>query len=145
MKTFMPKRGEIEKKWYVVDATDKVLGRLASRISLVLQGKHKPSYVPYLDTGDFVVVVNAEKIKLTGKKLADKTYKTHSGYIGNLKEKTLSELMETKPEDVIVKVVKGMLPKNKLAAKMIKKLKVYKGPEHPHKAETPEPLNLAKI
>jgi large subunit ribosomal protein L13 len=144
MKTFMPKRGEIGKKWYVVDATDEVLGRLASRISLVLQGKHKPSYVPYLDTGDWVVVINAEKIKLTGKKLANKIYKTHSGYIGNLKEKTLGELMEKKPEDVIIKAVKRMLPKNKLASKMIKKLKVYAGPEHPHKSEKPEPLSFAK-
>ena len=144
MKTFMPKKEQIQRKWYVVDAADEVLGRLASRISLVLQGKHKPSYVPHIDTGDFVVVLNAEKIKVTGKKLENKRYRSYSGYVGNLKEKTLEEMLNSRPEEVIIKAVGRMLPKNKLSKKMLKKLKVYKGSQHPHAAEKPEPLTLTK-
>ena len=144
MKTFIPKKEKIERKWYLVDATDKVLGRLASRISLVLQGKHKPSYSPHLDMADFVVVINAEKIKVTGKKLQDKKYRKHSDYPGKVKEKSLEELLKTKPEEVIIEAVKTMLPPNRLKPKRLKKLKVYGGSDHPHKAEKPEPLNLTK-
>jgi len=144
MKTFIPKKEQIERKWYVLDATDKILGRLASRISIILQGKHKPSYTPHIDMADFVVVINAEKIRVTGKKLQDKKYRSHSDYPGKVKEKSLEELLKTKPKDVIIQAVKNMLPQNKLARQTIKKLKVYKGSEHPHKAEKPEPLNLIK-
>jgi large subunit ribosomal protein L13 len=144
MKTFTPKKGNIERRWYLVDATDKVLGRLASRISLILQGKHKPYYAPHLDMGDFVVVINAEKVRVTGTKLQDKKYRSHSGYPGRLKEKNLKELLVTKPEDVMIKAVSGMLPKNKLAREMIKKLKVYRGSEHMHKNVKLEPINLIK-
>ncbi len=144
MKTFILKKEQIERKWYLVDATDKVLGRLASRISLILQSKHKPSYSPHLDMADFVVVINAEKIKVTGKKMANKKYISHSLYPGGFKVKSLEELLKTKPEDVIIKAVKTMLPFNKLRSRRIKKLKVYRGSEHPHKAEKLEPINLVK-
>lgn len=144
MKTFIPKKEQIERKWYVVDATDKVLGRLASRISLILQAKHKPSYSPHLDMADFVVVINAEKVKVTGKKLESKTYESHSLYPRGFKVKTFEELIKTKPEDVIIRAVKTMLPFNKLRARRIKKLKVYRGPEHPHKNVKLEPINLTK-
>lgn len=144
MKTFIPKKEQIERKWYVIDATDKILGRLASRIAIILQGKHKPSYTPHIDMADFVIVINAEKIKVTGKKLLDKKYRSHSDYPGKVKEKNFEELLKTKPEDIIKQAVKNMLPQNKLARQTIKKLKVYKGSEHPHKAAKPEPLNLTK-
>ncbi|HIE43984.1 MAG TPA: 50S ribosomal protein L13 [Candidatus Omnitrophica bacterium] len=142
MKTSMPKKEKVDRKWYLVNAEGKTLGRLASRVSLILQGKHKPSYTPHLDMGDFVVVINADKVRVTGKKFQDKKYRSHSGYPGKLKEKSFGELLETKPEEVINRAVRGMLPKNKLGRAMIKKLKVYRGDEHPHQAQRPEVLNI---
>ncbi len=144
MKTFTLKKEQVERKWYLVDAKDEILGRLASRIALVLQGKHKPSYTPNVDMSDFVVVTNAEKIKLTGKKLGNKKYASHSMYPGGFKVKTLEVLMNTKPEEVIKRAVKTMLPFNKLRDRRMKKLKVYKGSEHPHKSVKLEPINLTK-
>jgi large subunit ribosomal protein L13 len=138
MKTFVPKKGDIERKWWLIDADGKVLGRLATEAANLLRGKKKPSYVDFMDTGDFVVVINAEKIKLTGKKLEQKKYYTHSGYPGGIREKTLKEMMEKKPEEVIRKAVWGMLPKNKLNRAVHKKLKVYSGPDHPHDAQQPQ-------
>ncbi|MBZ4643258.1 MAG: rplM [Deferribacteraceae bacterium] len=133
---------DMDKKWYLVDANDVILGRLASKIAKILMGKNKPVYTPFMDTGDFVVVVNAEKIKVTGKKLKDKKYYAYSGYFGGLKEKTLEEMLDRKPEDVIRLAVKRMLPKNRLGRKMIKKLKIYAGNEHPHAAQQPEKLEF---
>jgi large subunit ribosomal protein L13 len=140
MKTPFAKKSDIDRKWYVVDAKDAILGRLAVKVAVQLRGKNKPVFTPNADTGDFVIVVNADKIRLTGKKVTDKVYYHHSGYIGGIKSKTAKELLETKPEEIIEKAVWGMLPKNKLGRAMIKKLKVYKGPEHPHKAQAPEIL-----
>jgi len=142
MKTPLPKVNEIERKWYVVDASGKVLGRLASQIAMRLRGKHKPIFTPHLDTGDFIIVINAEKIRLTGKKLDQKKYYRHSGYMGGLKTRTAKQMLDAKPEDVIRLAVKRMLPKNRLGRKQLKKLKVYSGPNHPHQAQNPEPLNL---
>lgn len=142
MKTFLPQEEAIERRWYVIDAADRVLGRVASRVASVLMGKDKPIYTEFLDTGDFVVVLNADKIRLTGKKLDQKVYRRHSGYPGGLKEVTARQMLEKHPERVVESAVKGMLPKNKLGSKMIKKLKVYAGPEHPHQAQKPEPLNF---
>jgi large subunit ribosomal protein L13 len=142
MKTIWTKEAEVERAWHVVDAEGKTLGRLASQIAAILRGKHKPTYNPSVDTGDFVVVVNAEKIHVTGQRLDQKKYYTHSGYQGGLKEKTLRQMLETKPERVIYLAVRGMLPKNVLGRKMIKKLKVYAGPDHPHAAQGPEPLEI---
>ena len=133
---------DVEKKWYVVDASGKVLGRLANKIAVVLMGKHKPTYTPHVDTGDYVIVVNADKVVLTGKKLDQKKYYRHSGYPGGLKELTARQMFEKHPEKVIYLAVKRMLPKNKLGRKMLKKLKVYAGPEHPHQAQKPEPLEF---
>ncbi len=141
-KTLMAKPSEIEKKWYVVDATEKTLGRLATKIAMILMGKHKPLYTPHVDTGDYVVVVNAEKVKLTGKKLDQKMYYRHSGYPGGLKMVTARQLLQKHPEKLIYLAVKRMLPKNKLGRRMLKKLKVYAGPEHPHQAQKPQPLEL---
>jgi large subunit ribosomal protein L13 len=141
MKTTWAK-ADSEKKWYLVDANDKILGRLATRIAMILMGKNKPVYTPFMDTGDFVVVVNAEKIKVTGKKLTDKVYYAYSGYFGGLKEKTLEQMLDRKPEEVIRLAVKRMLPKNRLGRKMIKKLKIYAGNEHPHAAQQPEKLEF---
>ena len=138
MKTFVPKKEDIERNWWLIDAEDKVLGRLATEVSILLRGKNKPGFVPFLDTGDFVVVVNADKIKLTGKKLEQKKYYSHTGYPGGIKEKTAKELMEKNPEDIIRKAVWGMIPKNKLGRAVHKKLKVYRGPEHPHEAQQPK-------
>lgn len=138
MKTFMAKPGEIERKWYVVDATDKTLGRLASEVAAILRGKHKPIYTPFVDTGDHVIVINAEKVRLTGKKLQNKKFVYHTGYPGGLKEIDYRTLLRTKPERAIEIAVKGMIPHNRLGRKMIKKLKVYRGPEHPHQAQKPE-------
>ncbi len=136
-KTFLPDEEELAKnrKWYVIDATGKTLGRLASQIAYILRGKHKPYYTPFFDTGDYVVVINAEKVKVTGKKLENKIYYWHSGYPGGLKSRTLKEMLQKKPEWVIWHAVKGMLPKGPLGRKMLKKLKVYAGPDHPHKAQ----------
>jgi large subunit ribosomal protein L13 len=141
--TYFPKRDEIEKKWYVVDATDKILGRLASEIAQVLRGKHKPTFTPHMDNGDYVVVINADKIRVTGNnKEVEKEYFNHSGYLGNEKVITYKELLNKHPEEVIKRAVKGMLPSNKLGRKIFKKLKVYKGSEHPHQAQNPEPLEV---
>jgi large subunit ribosomal protein L13 len=142
MKTWNAKPGEVARRWYVVDADGQTLGRLATRIADVLRGKDKPQYTPHVDTGDFVVVVNAEKIAVTGKKLDEKLYYRHSGYPGGLKSRTLREQLDRRPTEVIRKAVKGMLPKNKLANRQITKLKVYAGPEHPHAAQAPEPLEV---
>ncbi len=138
MKTFMAKKGEVERKWYIVDATNKVLGRLASEIAKKLRGKDKPIFTPHVDTGDFVIVVNAEKVRLTGKKWDRKIYYHHTGYMGGLKGVIAKELLRKKPEELIRHAVKGMLPKNRLGRKLLKKLKVYAGPNHPHEAQKPE-------
>jgi len=142
MKTFIANPATIERKWYVVDAEGKTLGRLASEIAKVLRGKNKPTFTPHMDTGDYVIVVNAEKIKVTGKKLDQKVYKHYSGYIGGLKETTLKEKLSKKPEEVIELAVKGMLPKGPLGRQMYKKLYVYAGPEHKHAAQKPEVLTF---
>ena len=142
MATPLPKVNEIERKWYVVDASDKVLGRLATQIATRLRGKHKPIFTPHLDTGDFIVVVNADKIRLTGQKLDKKFYYRHSGYLGSMKAVTARKLLETKPEKVIQLAVKRMLPKNRLGRSQLKKLKIYAGPQHPHQAQVPEQLQL---
>jgi len=138
--TYMAKPGEVKQEWYVVDATDQVLGRLASRIATILRGKHKPTYTPHLDMGDYVIVVNAEKVRLTGKKLEQKIYFRHSGYPGGARYEKYAHLLERKPELAIRLAVKGMLPHNRLGRKMLKKLKVYRGPDHPHQAQQPKPL-----
>ena len=138
--TISAKRSDNPEKWWVVDAEDKVLGRLASTVAAHLRGKHNPSFTPHVDMGDWVVVINADKIKLTGKKLSQKTYYRHSGYIGGLKSITADKLLEKNPEELIRHAVKGMLPKNKLGRRMFRKLKVYAGGEHPHQAQNPEPL-----
>lgn len=143
MKTYFARKEEgLERKWYVIDADGKVLGRLASRVAKILRGKEKPQFTPHVDTGDFVVVVNAEKVKLTGKKMAEKIYYRHSGYIGGLKARTAQELLAQKPEEMIRLAVKGMLPKNRLGNQLLGKLKVYRGAEHPHGAQKPVPLEL---
>ena len=138
----MAKPGEVERKWYVVDATDLVLGRLASNVAAVLRGKNKPIFTPNVDTGDFVIVINADKVRLTGKKLEQKFYRYHTGYIGGLKEIQYKDMMEKKPVLAVELAVKGMLPKNSLGRKMFKKLKVYAGSEHPHAAQKPVELKF---
>lgn len=143
MKTYTPKPQDIQRDWFIVDAEDKILGRMASQIALRLRGKHKPEYTPYVDNGDFIVVVNAEKIKVTGKKMTDKIYQRHTGHMGGLKETPLKDMLAKKPEEVIMLAVKGMLPKTKLGRALIKKLKVYAGPEHPHTSQQPKQLDLA--
>ena len=142
MKTFAAKEQEILKKWFLVDAEDRVLGRLATQIAIRLRGKHKPVFTPHTDTGDFVVVINAEKIALTGTKLDKKVYYRHSGYIGGLKKITARRLLEEKPEEVLRLAVKRMLPKNSLGRRQLKKLKIYKGADHPHEAQQPEILEI---
>lgn len=142
MKTYFPKKEEIKRDWYVIDANGLTLGRLASKIAAIIRGKTKPIYTPYLDTGDYVVVINAEKIKVTGKKLSNKMYARHSGYPGGIKLTNLKTMLEKKPEEVIRLAVKGMLPKGNLGRKMLKKLKVYRGSEHPHAAQKPHILDL---
>jgi len=142
MKSYMASPATIEKKWYVVDATGYTLGRLSSEIAKVLRGKNKPTYTPHIDTGDYVIVTNAEKITVTGKKLDQKIYYHHSDYVGGMKEQTLREKLEKKPESVIELAVKGMLPKGPLGREMLKKLHVYAGPEHPHAAQNPEALTF---
>ena len=142
MKTYMPKKDEIEKKWYLIDADGMVLGRLATRVASILRGKTKPSFTPNMDVGDFVVIVNADKVRLTGKKLSDKVYYHHTGYPGGLKSITAGKRLSSKPEEVIKGAVWGMLPKGSLGRTMINKLKVYRGGEHPHKSQMPEPLAL---
>ena len=140
--TYMPSAANVERKWYVVDAEGKNLGRLASEIAKVLRGKNKPIYTSFVDTGDYVIVINADKIAVTGKKLDQKKYYHHTGYIGGLKEITLRRMLETKPEAVVMHAVKGMLPKNTLGRNMIKKLHVYAGPDHKHVAQKPEVLEI---
>ena len=142
MKSYMASPATIEKKWYVVDATGYTLGRLASEIAKVLRGKNKPTFTPHIDTGDYVIVVNAENIKVTGKKLEQKLYYRHSDYVGGFKSTTLKEMLNKKPEMVIELAVKGMLPKGPLGRQMLKKLSVYAGPEHPHAAQKPETLTF---
>ena len=142
MKTFVAKEHEVEKKWLVVDAKDKILGRLATQIAVRLRGKHKPIFTPHADTGDFVVVLNADKVALTGKKWDKKIYYHHTGYIGGLKEISAKNLLEKKPEDLLRFAVKGMLPKNSLGRRQLKKLKIYVGTDHPHEAQQPEVLEI---
>ncbi len=139
-KTYNAKPGDIERAWYVVDADGETLGRLATRIADQLRGKTKPQYTPYIDTGDFVVVVNCERVRVTGKKLEQKRYYKHSGYPGGLRERTLAEQLRRHPEDVIRHAVKGMLPKNRIARAQLRKLKIYAGGQHPHAAQQPQPL-----
>ena len=140
MKTYNAKPGEIARDWYVVDAEGQTLGRLATRIADTLRGKGKPAYTPHVDTGDFIIVVNAAKVRVTGNKLDQKRYYRHSGYPGGLRSRTLREQLERRPEEVLRKAVKGMLPRNRLARQQITKLKIYAGPEHPHEAQNPRPL-----
>ena len=140
--TKVAKKEDVTRDWYLVDVDNKVLGRVATEIANVLRGKNKPTFTPSVDTGDFVIVVNAEKIALTGKKFSDKTYYSHSGYVGGLKEISAGKLIEKKPEELLKKAVKGMLPKNKLARHMLKKLKIYAGDAHPHAAQNPKSLNI---
>lgn len=142
MSTQVAKHSEVNRSWFVVDMDDKVLGRAATEIARILRGKHKPIYSPSVDTGDFVIVVNAEKVKLTGNKLADKTYYHHTGFPGGIRSITAEKLIEKKPEELIKKAVKGMLPKNRLGRQMMKKLKVYSGGDHPHSAQQPKALSL---
>ncbi len=142
MKTFLPKIDVQRRAWRIVDADGLVLGRVAEKIANVLRGRDKPTYTPHLDTGDFVIVINAEKVRVTGKKETDKIYASYSGYRGGLKRTPLADVRAKHPERLIMKAVKGMLPKNRLAAKLLTKLKVYKGSEHPHGAQNPEPLTL---
>jgi large subunit ribosomal protein L13 len=143
MRTYFPKKGDIEPKWFVIDAAGKVLGRLSTEIARIITGKAKPTYTPFLDTGDHVIVINAEKIVLTGKKETDKIYRHHSLYPGGLKERAARFVRAEKPESMIEEAVWGMLPKNKLGRKMLKKLKVYRGSNHPHEAQQPETLDVA--
>jgi large subunit ribosomal protein L13 len=142
MKTYSAKPDDIERSWYVVDADGQTLGRMASQIATILRGKHKPIFTPHMDCGDYVVVVNAEKVHVTGNRLDDKMYYRHSGYPGGLKQRSLREMLQTRPEKVIEEAVRRMLPKNNLGRHMLKKLRVYAGPEHQHQAQHPEPLEL---
>lgn len=142
MKTFSPKPKDITREWFVVDAADKVLGRLAAQIAHRLRGKHKPEFAPHMDTGDFIVVVNCEKIRVTGNKATLKQYYHHSGYVGGLKSTPLEKMLIKKPEYVLMHAVKGMLPRNTLSRALLKKLKVYAGAEHPHSAQNPQPLTF---
>jgi len=142
MKTYVATPATRQRDWYLVDAEGQTLGRIATRIASTLRGKHKPEYTPHIDTGDFVVVVNAERIHVTGDKLAQKRYWRHSGYPGGIRSRTLGELLQRRPEEVIRKAVKGMLPRNRLARKQLTKLKVYAGPDHPHSAQQPQPMEI---
>jgi large subunit ribosomal protein L13 len=144
MKTYNAKPGEVERRWYVVDADGQTLGRLATHIADTLRGKRKAQYTPHIDTGDFVIVVNAEKVQVTGNKLDQKRYYRHSGHPGGLRSRTLREQLDRRPTEVIRKAVKGMLPKNRLARQQLNKLKVYAGPDHPHEAQAPKPLEVGR-
>ncbi|PXY32219.1 50S ribosomal protein L13 [Prauserella muralis] len=145
MPTYSPKPGDITRAWHVIDAEDVVLGRLATEVATLLRGKHKPTYAPHVDTGDFVIIVNADKVALTGNKREQKFAYRHSGYPGGLRKRSFGELLDTRPERLVEKVVKGMLPKNKLGRAQAKKLKVYAGPEHPHAAQKPQQREITKI
>ena len=145
MRTYTPKPADVQRQWYVIDATDVVLGRLASQVAQLLRGKHKPIYAPHLDTGDFVIVVNAGKVALTGNKLEQKRAYRHSGYPGGLRSVAYADLLAKHPERAVEKAIKGMLPKNSLGRKMFGKVKVYAGPEHPHQAQTPVPFEITQV
>ncbi len=145
MSTYTPKAGDITRTWYVIDATDVVLGRLATQSATLLRGKHKPTYAPHIDGGDFVIVVNADKVAITGNKAADKMKYRHSGHPGGLKSQSIGELLATKPERVVEQAIKGMLPKTKLGRAMGSKLKVYAGPNHPHAAQSPVPFEIKQV
>ena len=145
MPTYSPKPGEITRAWHVIDATDVVLGRLATHAATLLRGKHKPTFAPHMDTGDFVVVINAEKIAVTGSKLTDKFVYRHSGYPGGLRQRSVGEMIEKYPDRLVEKAIKGMLPKNKLGRAMGKKLKVYAGPTHPHAAQKPAAFEITQV
>ncbi|MEV5298629.1 MULTISPECIES: 50S ribosomal protein L13 [Amycolatopsis] len=145
MPTYSPKPGDVTRAWHVIDAEDVVLGRLATEVATLLRGKHKPTYAPHVDTGDFVIIVNAEKVRLTGNKRDQKFAYRHSGYPGGLRKRSFGELLDTRPDRLLEKVVKGMLPKNKLGRAQAKKLKVYAGPQHPHAAQQPQPFQITKI
>ena len=142
MKTYSAKKSDVERAWHVVDLDGAVVGRAATQIATILRGKHKPTYTPHVDTGDYVVCINAEKIVLTGNKMNDKRYRRYSGYMGGLKERTATELLGLYPQDIITHAVKGMLPKNALGREMLANLKVYAGPDHPHAGQQPQPLDL---
>ena len=142
MKTYVAKEHEIEKKWYLIDAKEKVLGRLATQIATILRGKNKPIYTPHMDAGDYVVLINADKVILTGDKIEKKIYYHHSGYVGGLKKTTAKEMLEKKPENLIKLAVKGMLPKNSLGRRQLAKLKIYPGQDYPHQAQKPEKLEI---
>jgi large subunit ribosomal protein L13 len=143
--TYSPKPGDITHAWHVIDATDVVLGRLAAQAATLLRGKHKPMYAPHMDTGDFVVIINAEKVAVTGNKRADKFVYRHSGYPGGLRQRSVGEMLEKQPDRLVEKAIKGMLPKNRLGRAMGKKLKVYAGPEHPHAAQKPTPYEIHQV
>jgi large subunit ribosomal protein L13 len=143
--SYSAKKAEITREWYIVDAEGQTLGRLASKVSKILQGKHKPIYTPHIDTGDFVIIINAEKINVTGNKANTKVYRKHSGYPGGLKEVSYKRLLEKQPEQIIRYAIKGMMPKTILGKQMLKKLKVYAGPNHPHQAQKPKEIDLEKI
>lgn len=145
VRTYTPKPGDVEKNWYVIDATDVVLGRLATHVATLLRGKHKPSFAPHVDNGDFVIVINAEKVALTGSKLDDKMAYRHSGYPGGLKATSYAQLLERFPERAIEKAVRGMVPKTTLGREQLKKLKVYAGPEHPHAAQQPQAFEITQV
>ncbi|MFP5310827.1 MAG: 50S ribosomal protein L13 [Actinomycetes bacterium] len=145
MRTYTPKPGDIQRQWHVIDATDVVLGRLASQTATLLRGKHKPTFAPHVDAGDFVIIINAEKVALTGSKLEKKRAYRHSGYPGGLKSSSYAELLEKNPVRAVEKAIRGMLPKNKLAAQQMSKLKVYAGPEHPHGAQQPQTFEFTQV
>ncbi|GEO95031.1 MULTISPECIES: 50S ribosomal protein L13 [Kocuria] len=145
MRTYTPKPGDIQRQWHVIDATDVVLGRLASQTATLLRGKHKPTFAPHVDAGDFVIIINAEKVALTGSKLEKKRAYRHSGYPGGLKSTSYAELLEKNPVRAVEKAIRGMLPKNKLAAQQMSKLKVYAGPEHPHGAQQPQTFEFTQV
>ena len=145
MRTYTPKPGDVERTWHVIDATDVVLGRLATQVATLLRGKHKATFAPHVDNGDFVIVINADKVALTGNKRETKLAYRHSGYPGGLRSVTYAELLEKRPERAIEKAVRGMLPKNSLAAQQLSKLKVYTGPEHPHTAQQPKPFEITQV
>ncbi|MCF7553152.1 MULTISPECIES: 50S ribosomal protein L13 [Pseudonocardia] len=145
MPTYSPKPGEITRAWHVIDATDVVLGRLATHAATLLRGKHKPTYAPHMDTGDFVVIINAEKISVSGKKRDDKFVYRHSGFPGGLKQRSVGEMIDSHPDRLVEKAIKGMLPHNRLGRAMAKKLKVYAGPSHPHEAQKPQPFEITQV
>jgi large subunit ribosomal protein L13 len=145
VRTYTPKPGDVQRQWHVIDATDVVLGRLASQVAVLLRGKHKPTFAPHVDTGDFVVIVNADKVALTGNKLEQKRAYRHSGYPGGLRSQSYVELLEKHPTKAVEKAVRGMLPKNSIARAQITKLKVYAGPEHPHQAQQPQPFEITQV